>query len=102
MQGNAEGLLSITPDVIMNKGGPGAEKSSVKGEEASIMGRGASQGGQAASHLGATEGGARQTLTHRSQSPRRARQRAASTPKQQRLLFFVICIQSLVGQVYCT
>ena len=43
-------LLVITPDVIVNKGGPGAEKSSVQGKEAPVAGGGACQRGQPA-HL---------------------------------------------------
>ena len=40
----------ITPDVIVNKGRPGAEKSSVQGKEAPVAGGGACQRGQPA-HL---------------------------------------------------
>ena len=40
----------ITPDVIVNEGGPGAEKSSVQGKEAPVAGGGACQRGQPA-HL---------------------------------------------------
>ena len=41
----------ITPDVIVNEGGSGTEKSSVEGKEASVAGGGACQRGQPA-HLG--------------------------------------------------
>ena len=61
------------------------------------MGGGASQGSQAASHLGATERGARQALTHRSQSPRRARQRAAGTPLKAAVLAILCYLHSVLG-----
>ena len=41
----------ITPDVIVNEGGPGAEKPSVEGEEAAVSGGGTRQRRQP-SHLG--------------------------------------------------
>ena len=44
-------LLVITPDVIVNEGGPGAEKSSIERKEAAVSGWGARQRRQP-THLG--------------------------------------------------
>lgn len=69
----------LTPDVIMYEGGARPKEASIEGDEATFPRGGRSERRHAA-HFTATEGGAGEAVSHRSEGTRRAHQGASVTP----------------------